>query len=120
MTNGLPNGLQLTITNNGNRHRTMTHGTPRNPVNISLSVLAEVTHTLDHTPMVAHHRLIRHPGTVAGMIGMRTRTGMIHHGKGLSQETPCVAYNRFCALLHNSFSRDFSCDHDVECRYGLL
>ena len=91
MTNGLPNGLQLTITNNGNPHRTVTHGTPHNPVNISLSVLAAVTHTLVHNPMVAHHRLIRHPGIVAGMIGMRTRTGMIYHGKGLSQETPRVA-----------------------------
>ena len=86
MTNGLTNGLQPTITNNGNPHRT--HGTP---VNISRSVLAAVTHTLAHNPMVAHHRLIRHPGIVAGMIGMRTKTGMVHLGKGLSQETPCVA-----------------------------
>ena len=120
MTNGLPSGLQLTITNNGNRHRTMTPGTPRSPVNISLSVIAEVTHTLDHNPMVTHHRLVRHPGTVVGITGMRITAGMIHHGEGLSHETPCVAYNRFCALSRNSFSRDFSCDHDVECRYGLL
>ena len=74
MTNGLTNGLQLTITNNGNPHRT--HGTP---VNISRSVLAAVTHTLAHNPMVAHHPL--HTGIVAGMIGMRTRTGMVQHGK---------------------------------------
>ena len=93
MNSGLPTGLQLhlTITNNGNQNRSMKHGTQRNPVNTSPKDNAEVTHILDHNPMVVHHRLIRHPGTVAGMIGMRTRTGMIHHGKGLSQETPRVA-----------------------------
>ena len=83
MNSGLPTGLQLhlTITSNGNQHKNMTHGTQRSPVNISPSVNAGVTHTLDHNPMVVHHRLTLRPGTVVGVTGMRINTGMVHRGE---------------------------------------
>ena len=83
MTSGLLTGLQLTITNNGNQHKTTTHGTQRSPVNISPSVIAEVPHTLDHNPMVVHRHLTPHPGTVVGVTGMRIKTGIVHRGEAL-------------------------------------
>ena len=120
MNSGLPTGLHLTITSNGNQHKTMTHGTRRIPANISPSVNAGVTHTLDHNPMVVHHRLTLRPGTVAGVTGMRINTGMVHRGKASVRKTPCVDNDRFCSSTQFILVVTFHVIMTLQCRYDLL
>ena len=120
MTSGLLTGLQLTITNNGNQHKTMTHGTQRSPVNISPSVIAEVTHTLDHNPMVVHHRLTPHPGTVVGVTGMRIKAGIVHRGDALVKKRLALLIIDF-ALFHSiHLVVTFHVIMTLQCRYDLL
>ena len=104
MNSGLPTGLQLhlTITNNGNQNRSMKHGTQRNPVNASPKDNAEVTHILDHNPMVVHHHLTPRPGTVLGVTGMRINTGIVHRGEALVKKRLALIMIDF-ALPVNSF-----------------
>ena len=120
MTSGLLTGLQLTITNNGNQHRTMTQRTQRSPVNISPSVIAEVTHTLDHNPMVVHHRLTPHPGIVVGVTGMRTRTGIVHHGEALVKKRLALLITDFVLFHTIHLVVTFHVIMTLQCRYDLL
>ena len=90
----------------------MKHGDQHNPMNDSPKGIAEVTHILDHNPMVVHHLLTPRPGTVPGIAGMRRTTGIVHRGEALVKKRPALLMK----ILRSSIqfiSRDFSCNHDA-------